>query len=365
MLPRIRTLKALPIGVDLGYTRVKMAQIRSSGAGLELQAAASAEIPPQYRDDLPDRLQFQADRIKLLLRDTAFSRRRAILSLPAEAVFLHPIRVPAAPDGDIDNVVRSKVRDMLPFPEEDAVVRHIPADTVCVDQKETQERIVVAVCNEKLRPYLTMATRAGLDTVGVNVEVCALAECFTRFFRRATDVSRTMLFVDIGSASTQVVMTQGGRIIFARNVAVGGLSLDRAVAKALNVTVPQAQRVRREMAGDDGGGATEAAEDDLYRLLGSKIEDITDEIIQCLHYCESVFNRQIIDRVLFLGGEANNKRLCKSIASQLNLPAQVGDPMLGIHRPVTMAMGTGPDLRSPCPEWAVAIGLSLGAEAPE
>lgn len=364
MLPRIRTLKALPIGVDLGYTRVKMAQIRSSGGDLELQAAASAEIPPECRDNLPDRLQFQADRIKLLLRDTAFSRRQAILSLPANTVFLHPIRVPAAPDDNIDSVVRSKVRDMLPFPEQDAVVRHIPADTVCMDQKEAQERIVVAICHEKLKPYLAMATRAGLDTVGVSVEVCALAECFTRFFRRATDAARTMLFVDIGSASTQVVMTREGRIIFARNVAVGGLSLDRAVAKALNVTVPQAQRVRREMASDGGDGATEAAEDDLYRLLGSKIEEITDEIIQCLHYCESVLNRQIIDRVLFLGGEANNKRLCKSIASQLNLPAQVGDPMRGIHRPVTMEMGTGPDLRSPCPEWAVAIGLSVGAEAP-
>jgi len=55
--------------------------------------------------------------------------------------------------------------------------------------------------------------------------------------------------------------------------------------------------------------------------------------------------------------------LCTSIASQLNLPAQVGDPMLGIHRPANAEIGTGPDLRSPCPEWAVAIGLSLGAKA--
>lgn len=362
MLPKAKMSKLLPIGVDLGYTRVKMAQIRSSAGGLELHAAASAEIPPPYRDDLPARLQFQADRIRSLLRDTAFRERRAILSLPAETVFLHPIRVPPAPDGEIDRVVRSKVQDLLPFPEQDAVVRHMLADTVCLDQNRAQERIVIAVWQEKLEPYLAMATRAGLDTVGVNVEVCALAECFARFFRRATDSARVTLLVDLGSASTQVVMTRGGRIIFARNVAVGGLTLDRAVAEALDVTVPQAQRVRREMAAEGGDGTTKAAEDDLYRLLGSKMEEITEEIIQCLRYCESVFKRQIIDRVLFLGGEANNKRLCKSIASQLDLPAQVGDPMLGIHRPATTEMATGPDLGSTCPDWAVAIGLSLGAE---
>ena len=360
MRVRIRTLKVQPIGVDLGYTRVKMAQIRSCGGGLELQAAASVEIPPDCRDKLSDRLQFQAERIKSLLRDTGFGRKQAILSLPAETVFLHPVRVPVGPDGCSDKTVQSKVRDVLPFPEKDAVVRHIVADKVRLDEKESQERIVVAVCRDKLKPYLAMASSAGLDTVGVNVEVCALAECFARFFSRATDVARITLFVDIGSASTQVVMTRGGRIIFARNVAVGGLVLDRAVAEALKVTVPRAQLVRRDMV-KEGDRAAGAAEDDLYRLLESMIEEIAEEIIQCLHYCESVFSRQRIDRVLFLGGEANNKRLCKSIASQLDLPAQVGDPMLGIHRPANTDEGTGPDLRSPCPEWAVAIGLSLGA----
>lgn len=365
MVLKIKTLKVQPIGVDLGYTRVKMAQVRSSAGELELHAAASVEVPPDCRDDLSKRLAFQTDRIKSLLKGAGFSRRRAILSLPAEAVFLHPIRVPVGPDGNNEKIVQDKVRDMLPFREQDAVVRHILADNVCLDQKEAQERIVVAICHEKLKPYLAMAGRAGLDTVGVNVEVCALAECFARFFRRAVDVARITLFVDIGSASTQVVMTRGGRIIFARNVSAGGLILDRAVAKALKITVPQAQQVRRKMVKEGDHRATEAAEDDLYRLLTGKIEEIADEIIQCLHYCESVFNRQRIDRVLFLGGEANNKRLCKSIASQLNLPAQVGDPMLGIHRPAGMPRGTGPDLRSPCPEWAVAIGLSLGADVRE
>jgi len=354
--------KILPIGVDLGYTRVRMAQIRSSIQGLELQAATSVEIPPDYREDLPRRLDFQADQIRLLLKDRGFHKRRAILSIPAAAVLLQPIRVPASPATTMDEVVRTKARDLLPFPEQEAVLQHFLADTVHRDQTTVEERIVVAIRRQDLEPYLAMAHRAGLDLMGINVEACAVAECFARLFRRAIDSERVTLLVDVGAASTQVVMTRGRRMVFGRNLTVGGLVLDKAVAQAMKVTPPQAQRVRREMAGESRGGVTDAAQDDLYRLLGNKIEEITDEISRCLHYCESAFRRQTIERVLFLGGEANNKRLCTSIASRLNLAAQVGDPMVGIRRPPGADLRTGADLRPTCPDWAVAIGLSLGAE---
>ena len=157
--------------------------------------------------------------------------------------------------------------------------------------------------------------------------------------------------------------SQMPRIDWSGSLRVTGAKVLRKERYDLNrVGFAPASEVRREMAGESRGGVTDAAKDDLYRLLGDKIEEITDEISRCLHYCESAFRRQTIERVLFLGGEANNKRLCKSIASRLNLAAQVGDPMVGIRRPPGADLRTGADLRPTCPDWAVAIGLSLGAD---
>jgi Tfp pilus assembly PilM family ATPase len=77
-----------------------------------------------------------------------------------------------------------------------------------------------------------------------------------------------------------------------------------------------------------------------------------------VRYYESVFRNQGIERSIFVGGQAYDRRLCQMIARKLNLPAQIGDPLVRISRSEAATL-TGDD---PQPNWAVAIGLSLGGE---
>ncbi|MCK4626056.1 MAG: hypothetical protein KAV00_12140, partial [Phycisphaerae bacterium] len=76
-------VKHLPIGVDLGSSSLKMAQIEYSNKKLELLAAKSIEIPPEYHDDPDRRLGIQAENINHILKSGGFKGHKAILSLPA------------------------------------------------------------------------------------------------------------------------------------------------------------------------------------------------------------------------------------------------------------------------------------------
>jgi type IV pilus assembly protein PilM len=335
-----------------------MAQLRAWEAGVELVAAAAAAVPPECQADAPRRLDFQADKAAGLLRSGGFRGRKAILSLPAATVFVQPVRTRAMPAEEVDAAVKAELQPRLPYPVADAVIRHIPAGVVYSEQGELRERIVVAVAQSDLEAHLAMARRAGMEVVAVDIEACAVAECFARLFRRASDESRVTLFLDVGAASTQVVLARGCWMIFARNLPLGGSTLDREVAEALGIPAEQARHVRRQMV---NGTEHAAAEDDLYRLLEKKIAEITDGIMDCLRYHEASFRHKPIERVIFLGGQAHNKRLCQSIAARLNLPAQVGNPMVGVRLAGAPGQVAGLDSRQPHPSWAVAIGLSLGA----
>jgi len=354
---RIKRQTRLPIGVDLGTTRLKMAQLRNWANSVELLAAGSAEIPPDCREDPERRLDFQAGAARRILKSAGFKGRKAVLSLPAGAVFVQPVKIPVVPPDQVDLAVIEEVQARLPYPAAEAIIRHMPTGTVYGEKDQMQERIVVAVRRGELAAYLAMARRAGLDVVRVNIEACALVECFARLFRRASDESRVTLFVDMGSASTQVVLARGQKMIFARNLPVGGHTLDLELSGALQISCAQAQSVRRKMLEQP---EHTAAEDDLFRLLDVKIAGITEDITDCLRYYESSFRNRPIERVVFLGGQAHDKRLCQAIAERLNLPAQVGDPMAGVKRPPQAGWNDGPDPRQPQPAWAVAIGLSLG-----
>jgi hypothetical protein len=52
--------------------------------------------------------------------------------------------------------------------------------------------------------------------------------------------------------------------------------------------------------------------------------------------------------------------LCQSIAREMSLAAQVGDPLVRMGRVSEVGIESGIDRRQPQPGWATAIGLSLG-----
>jgi type IV pilus assembly protein PilM len=352
--------KALPIGVDLGSSILKMAQLRQMNDTIELLAAGSAEIPWDCRKDLPRRLEFLTKSVRSTLRSNQFKGRRCIISLPAEVTYVQHLRVPKGTSEETQQVVECELQGKLPYAVKDAVVRHIVAGEVFGEGEIKQEVIAVAAARATLEVYLQMAARAGLDVIGVNIEPCAIVECFSRLFRRSTDTARTILFVDMGAVSTQVVLSHGDRIVFARNLFTAGDLLDRAVADGMKIPIEQARNMRQHLV---KAKADTPAEDELYHLLDPPLDALADELTQCLRYYESVFRNQGIERAIFLGGQANDKRLCQAIAKRLNLPAQVGDPLARVQRVEGAGMAIGLDRREPQPNWAVAVGLSLGAAA--
>ena len=90
------------------------------------------------------------------------------------------------------------------------------------------------------------------------------------------------------------------------------------------------------------------------------IGKLTEELDLCRRYYESTFTNKPVDRLVFVGGEARQRALCQTIARELGLAAQVGDPMVRMGRISDASIESCIDRRQPQPGWAVAIGLSLG-----
>ena len=352
--------KHLPIGVDLGSSSLKMAQIEYSDKKLELLAAKSIEIPPEYYDDPNRRLGLQSENIHHILKSGGFKGRKAILSLPAALTSIRQVKIPMAMSNNTDEAVKAELNGKLAYPVEDAVIRHYLVGKVYDNGEEMQARFVVAASRSEVDACLSMAHRARLEVVSIDIEACAIVECFARLFSQSADKSHTTLFIDIGWTGTQVALAHGQKLVFARNLSVGGRNLDQTVVDVLKIPIAQACRIRRKMLNDKNESEAEA-EDDLFRLLDAKIAEIAEEIIKCLRYHESIFTDRAIERVIFVGGQAHNSRLCESIARRLNLPAQVGDPMAGIKWSQQGQWDSQIDRQKPNPSWAVAIGLSMGA----
>ncbi|MCE5327967.1 MAG: pilus assembly protein PilM [Planctomycetaceae bacterium] len=349
MVLRIVRGQNLPIGVDLGSSALKMVQLRRVNEELTLIDACTAALP-ETGDDLDARLEAQADAIRRMLRARQFKGRTCILSVPARDTLVQHVKIPKLAQQELETAIAGELAGKLPYPPEQAIIRHAVLGETHAQAEPMIEVLTVSMSRELMDAYLAMTGRAKLDVVGVGIECCAIVECFARLFRRASERTRTVLLVDVGAHSTQVALAQGGTMRFARNLAMGCDDLDESLGKTLGVDATEAARLRRAApAGEDG-------DPKLQQALDASLARLSRELTQCLRYYESVFLAPAVERVMIVGGGAADARLCQSLGRQLNLPASEGDPLVRVRRRSDQAA-------SPQPDWAVAVGLSLGADA--
>ena len=66
--------------------------------------------------------------------------------------------------------------------------------------------------------------------------------------------------------------------------------------------------------------------------------------------------------MIFVGGEARQTWICQSVAREMMLSAQLGDPLVRMGKTSEIGVESGIDCKQPQPAWAVAIGLSMGPQ---
>lgn len=396
--------KANPIGVDFGSDCLRLAQVQVVDNEYRLIAAACADVPSHVRNDPAQRLQFFIDTTRDLLAQGKFRGREAILALPVSSMYIQHLRMPKMDEEETKKALPWEARGKLPIDPNAMILRHVIAGEVYQDSEAKHEVVLMAAQKEMVNQLLNSAARAKLDIIGMNVEPKVLVDCFQHIYRRKTDATATSCFVDIGSAASRAIIARGGKLLFARIIPVGGNHLNRAVANALHLSVEEAKLLRIQL----GARTTEAEdpqakrdlneqsvnEDNSFALLPQDekrteelatvarpkaaapqmehveqacrepVSRLVEELDMCRRYYEGTFPNSPIDRLIFVGGEARQRVLCQTVAQELGLAAQIGDPMVRMGRVSDVGFESGIDRRQPQPGWAVAIGLSMGpAEA--
>ena len=410
---------ANPIGVDFGSDSLKLAQVARVGNEWRLTAAACADVPSNVRHDAAARSDFFVQTVRELLVQGNFAGRRAVLALPSASMFIQHLRLPKMDDDALKKAIPWEARGKLPIDPTQALIRHHVAGDVYQEQEPKSEVIIMAAGRELVNQFLAMASKAKLDVANMEVEPKVIVDCFTHIYRRKGDADQVSCFVDLGCSGTRAVIARGTHILFARSIAVGGDHFTRAVAQALGVNIEQAKIQRISLCnlqpaktqaqekqdmnrseGDASGfavldaamaaakreqrqeapapAATESmASPRISAMAGGEREPLEtaqlieeacreplnkliEELDMCRRYYETTFANKPVDRLIFVGGEAKNRTLCQYIAQGLGLAAQVGDPLVRMGRVSEVGIESGIDRRQPQPNWAVAIGLSMG-----
>ena len=388
-----------PIAVDFGADSLKLLQVVPSDPP-QVVAAASMDLPEHARLDPAPRGVFFREALKDLVRDHAFKGRRAICSVPAYQTLVQHLQISRSGDQDnMEEQVHQHLRERLNVEPSRMVVRFFPVGQVVRDGSAKQEVICLAVSREVAMGYIETAQHAKLSVVGMHSEPLAIMQAFSHLYRRASDTSRVVCYIDLGSATTKVIVAHGMEMKFAKTIHYAGEHFTRYVAKIRGVPFSEARLTRLQQAGaaagnppsrdgdktvaagsgrrsgepavrsgvsdltspvpDAGVAASAAAEASASVDLGESLDCLLDELLLCVRYHQGTFPNQPIEKLVFLGGESRHAWICQKIARSLRIGAQLGDPMARLVRISPGQDLSGIDMREPQPGWAVPVGLCL------
>ncbi len=345
------------MGVDFGTDCLRIAQVQQIRRDFNLHAAASADVPPDIRADPGSHLAFFTRTVSQLLERAPFRGRQVVLGLPASIVHIQNLKLPATHEKDLKNAVIQEASRSLPFYAAHALVRHWIVGNTREAARETSghQVIVMAADARWVNKYLEAARSIRLNVVGMNVQPLALLDCFARVYRRTCEIESTRFYIDVGSSGTRAIIARGTQLLFARNLPIGGDHLTRSVAESLGIGFHDARMMRIKL-----GACPQALVSGVDAAQERPLEELTRQLDLCRRDHLSTFPQYPIERLIFVGGEARQRAICKRISKRLGIPGQTGDSIRRMMWNSKIGIESAIDRRHPQPAWAAAIGLSIG-----
>ena len=317
--------RTCPIGVDLGHSSLKLAQLGSNPTGTSLLAGNSKSTPEDMKPGSSAWQKWAIETVRLLTTYGHFHGRDVIAAMPSGDVFIDHIKMPKASGGNIQDAIFAKIKQKLPFEslQENTMMKYIPT--------EEDNFLVMATERNIIDRHLAIYEEAGLSINSIGVWPTALTNCYVKFFgRRKSDLEAVVMLICIEANRINVVICRHKNPLFARSVPI----------------------------------AVEQLDDEQL------VPKLVMELTACKRQFGMMYRKAQIERLIFLSAQAVDRNICAEVSKQLEMSAQMGDCLAAVeianscrlardHERDKERSGTTIDRRGSRVNWAVTFGLSL------
>ena len=338
------------VGLDIGTSALRAVElIVDDGSPPVLEAFGQVGLPPGTVVDgeIRDRAQV-ASAIRRLWRNGGFKTNRVRLGVAGLRAITREIELPPVPPDEVAAAVALQAEEILPFPLERTSI----ASAVISRTEDTEGlpliRVLVAAAHRDLIDGVVAAVEeAGLEPEAIDLDTAALSRAFT--LPGGADEPEAV--VSVGAGLTMVVVHHGDTLQFVRTIDVGGDTVTRAIAAALDVPITDAETMKRALSSP--GPHDQAA----VGAAANVVEQLAGEVRSSLRFFGSMPGRTAPVRVLLTGGGARTAGLLEHLQASMDVPVLEASPLSFVD--VSRIDVSSDEAESINQTLAVPLGLAL------
>lgn len=335
------------LGVDIGSSSLKVVQLRKKQGQVVLETYGELALGPYGGAEVGQAMNLSAEQItetlKDLLREAKVTTKSCGVSIPFARSLLTLIELPYRKNpGEQKTVIELEARKYIPVPVSEVkldwfiVPEETPAEQVT---RTTVDVLIVAVHNDELKFLQSVIAGANLAASFYEIEI------FSTIRAAVDEPVKPVMVLDVGASSTKTYVIERGVVALSHSISVGSQDITRAIAVSGNVSIAQAELLKKEK-GLEGTGAFGSPE-----LVFSRIFSEARRVL--MQY--ETEHKKAITSIVLTGGGGITKELDAYAKKVFSIDVRIADPFSKTEAPAFMRSV----LEEIGPEFAVAVGLAL------
>lgn len=339
-------------GIDYGGHSFKLAEVRTSGDKVILRRAARIPLGPTA----------DGTELAAALTEKGIRLRNGTFGVSGRDSILRYTHVPPVPPWRMKLIMDYEISEIASKGggniTADYRMLNVPRD---VSQDLT---ILVGMAKDDQ----VMAQIRRLEDGGVRIGgACPTSlALFNAHHRLGEEGEEATLLVHLGHEHLDIVISQGGHLVFARSAQLGGKDFDEAIASSLGISPEEAQRLKEERGAVQREGWETPRDRRISDALMGVVANLLSVIQSSVKFCraQTKIKDLKIERVLLSGGGARLRGLPEHLQDALKMPVSLFDPVSRVDMS-GLAPEVQEEVRAGSVEMAVPIGLALVEADPD
>lgn len=304
------------IGLDISQTGIKVMAVDPK-KWLVLGYGSVDLDPAKVQKSLDNSDGYLTENITALLGEKLIGTlpsNHVVVGVPTSRTFSRTFTIPASAEKNLADAVEIEVDQYIPIPMSSLYV-----DYEIISRTKEQLTIIMSAVPKTLIDNCTTALEgAGLQPVLIEPSINSVA----RVLESTEEGHLTTLIIDIGPASTDIAVLEGGAIRVSGGLGIGGNTFTLDIAKKMNVALENAHQLKvlnGLNAGPRQAKITAALQPSLQRVLSE-----VRKVIR--YYNERLNDDRKIEQVLVVGGGSNVPGIGDYFTNELVMAARVASP---------------------------------------
>ncbi len=310
------------VGIDIGASSAKIVALRPEPLGIDFYSII--DITEGATEDAI------AAAFSKALAEHGVSQTDINLNISGEFTHMRRMELPEMPPNEIQDALKWKTRDNLPFDSDKAVMDFKETEAVRKDDGSKSIGIIfAAVLKEPLDIKVGLFKKMGLNVTAINLSPFAL-ENIIRLLE-PEDPSRVAMIIDMGGSKTDISFYKGWSLQFVRTIPLSSGDITSALCGPLLIdgeerrfSKAEAEEVKRDIgipyeAVKARNGLTAVQ---ILTMIRGALERFSKEIKISMEYCVSELKAGNPETVYLTGGGSRLKNLERYLEEELKLPVK-------------------------------------------